>query len=581
MIAALSRPLLPVPIARRSPLSRRVLPFALAAALLCGAPLAAPVPFAALAQTQPVAGMVPGSEAVPEDPLAAAIARHFERVPTLDAARATAGGEASDAGVRGFYEMRLYQPLWVSAEGLNPQGERLIAAFAAAADHALDPSEYRAIELAALAASATGDDALAALEVTLSNAFVVYANHLTSGRVKPNEVNKALNLFPRAPDPSVLLEYIESGEDFDLALESLAPNTPNYARLKDALADYRAKAAAGGFTPLAEGETLKPGMTDPRLDALRLRLAQQDLFVAGSHAGDVYDGALVEAVKLFQERHGLEVDGVLGKATLAELNVPIETRIAQIELNMERRRWMPDDLGERYVFVNLADQNLKLVENDKTIHTTRVVVGKPYHATPVFSDAITYAEVNPFWTVPVSIATSEYLPMLQKDPGALAGKGIRVFSGTREIDPWSVAWGSYGRGNFPFTLRQDPGDGNALGRVKYMFPNKFNIYIHDTPSKALFSRAQRSFSHGCIRAENPFDLGAVLLARDGWDRERLLAVRDSGERRVIKLKEPVPVHLTYLTAWVNKDGSVHFRKDIYDRDTVLARAIANHRRQQL
>jgi len=523
--------------------------------------------------------IVVGEAHLPTDPLAMAIARELSVNTTvmLDAAINAGSEDELELGIQGFYQGRVFQPLWVSEQGLNPHGEMLLAAFERAGDHALDPQDYAPDRLRDLAGAARDTAALAELEVAISNTFVIYANHLTAGRVKPNEVNRSLNLFPKAPDPSVVLEYVESSEDFATAIDGLSPNTPNYARLKTALADYRAKEAAGGFTPVPEGETLKPGMTDARLDTLRQRLAEQDLFSPGSHSGAVYDGALVEAVKLFQERHGLEVDGIIGKATLAEINVPISTRIGQMELNMERRRWMPDDLGPRYVFVNLADQNLKVVEDDKTVHTTRVVVGKPFHATPVFSDEMTYAEVNPYWTVPYSIATTEYLPMLQRDPGALQGKNIRVFSGNREIDPWSVAWSSYSRASFPFTLRQDPGEGNALGRIKFMFPNKFNIYIHDTPSKSLFSRAQRSFSHGCIRAEAPFDLGEALLGPDGWTKAKLETVRDSGERRVIKLSKPLPVHLTYLTAWVNKDGSVHFRSDIYERDKVLAKAIAQLR----
>ena len=569
--------------------ARRLLPLAMSIAVMASALALVPVP--ALAQSGGTGGNAATGASIgaliedagPVDPLAAAIERYLESAPApaLDARFDTGTQGEADLSVRGFYESRLYKPLWVSDEGINPHGDKLIAAFADAGADALDPADYDVTELRRMASAATNDDDLAALEVTLSNTFVTYSDHLTAGRVRPNEVNKALNIFPRAPTPSVVLEYIESAEDFDASLEALSPNTPNYDRLKAALADYRAKAKAGGFTPVPEGATLKPGMSDTRLDTLRKRLAEQDLFTPGSHEGDVYDGALVEAVKRFQERHGLAVDGIIGRNTLAEINVPIGKRIAQMELNMERRRWMPDDLGARYVFVNLADQTLKVVENDKTVHTARVVVGKPYHATPVFSDKITYADVNPFWTVPYSIATREYLPQLQKNPGALAAKGIRIFSGNREVDPWSVAWGSYSRGNFPFTLRQDPGPRNALGRVKFMFPNKFNIYIHDTPAKALFSRAQRSFSHGCIRVEDPFALGGVILARDGWNKQKLMAVRDTQKRRVIKLKDPIPVHLTYLTAWVNKDGSVNFRRDIYDRDTVLAKAIANHRRQQL
>ncbi|WP_084649897.1 L,D-transpeptidase family protein [Stappia stellulata] len=516
------------------------------------------------------------STLLPRDPLAMAIARELSTADTLmlDAAFNAGSEDELQLGVQSFYESRLFQPLWVSEDGLNTHGELLLKAFEAARAHALDPASYDPDRLFQIAFNATGTNELAAVEVALSNSYITYANDMVAGRVKPNDVNPSLKLFPQTPDPEALLDLVEQSEDFALTLDALSPNTSNYARLKAGLASYRAKAAAGGFTSVPAGDTLKPGMSDPRLAVLRERLAQQDLFTAGSHAGDVYDGALVAAVELFQERHGLTVDGIIGKNTLAEINVPIETRIEQMELNMERRRWMPDDLGARYVFVNLADQNLKVVKADKTVHTARVVVGKPYHATPVFSDQITYAEVNPYWTVPYSIATREYLPQLQRNPGTLQSKNIRIFSGNREIDPYAVNWQAYGRGNFPFTLRQDPGNGNALGRIKFMFPNKFSIYIHDTPSKSLFSRSQRSFSHGCIRTENPFDLGEVLLGDDGWTKAKLLSVRSAGKRRVIKLKDPVPVHLTYLTAWVNKDGSTHFRRDIYDRDKVLKKAIA-------
>ncbi|SDU16977.1 murein L,D-transpeptidase [Stappia sp. ES.058] len=529
--------------------------------------------------TPPAAGTLAPADApatiLPTDPLAMAISRELSTADTLmlDAAFNAGSEEELQLGVQEFYEARIFQPLWVSQDGLNSHGELLIKAFEDARAHALDPAAYDPDRLFQIAFNASGIDEIAAVEVALSNSYITYANDMVAGRVKPNEVNPSLNLFPQAPDPASLLEMVESSEDFALTLDALSPNTPNYARLKERLGDYRAKAEAGGFTPVPAGETLKPGMSDPRLDALRKRLAQQDLFTAGSHQGDVYDGALVAAVELFQERHGLTVDGIVGKNTLAEINVAIETRIEQMELNMERRRWMPDDLGDRYVFVNLADQNLKVVKSEKTVHTARVVVGKPYHATPVFSDQITYAEVNPYWTVPYSIATKEYLPQLRKNPGALLSKNIRIFSGNREVDPWAVNWQAYGRGNFPFTLRQDPGNRNALGRIKFMFPNKFNIYIHDTPSKSLFARSQRSFSHGCIRTEKPFDLGEVLLGDDGWTKPRLLSVRSTGKRRVIKLKDPIPVHLTYLTAWVNKDGSTHFRRDIYGRDKVLKKAI--------
>ncbi len=483
----------------------------------------------------------------------------------------TANGNAE---ITAFYAKRAFAPIWLNKSGLTQKAHLTIAAFADANAHALNPDNYSPLEFIERSETSATLEDWVSLEIDLTTQFLRYATHLSSGRVQPNKVNKALNIFPRRPDTDDLLNNVASTQNYAAFLEALAPNTPQYARLKRRLSAYRDKAAQGGFTTVPEGEVLKPGMEDDRIDVLRQRLIEEDYLVAADHSSDLYDGALVDAMKEFQAYHGLEVDGVIGKDTITALNTPIENKLIQMELNMERRRWMPEDLGQSYVFVNLADQFLKVVKNEKTVHTAVVVVGKPYHATPVFSDKMTYVEVNPYWNVPYSIATKEYLPKLKSNSGALSGKGIRVFNGDREISPSQIAWSSYSRSNFPFKLRQDPGNKNALGRIKFMFPNKFNIYIHDTPSKSLFSRAQRSFSHGCIRVDDPFALGDMILGDYGYDRARLEQIRDGGQRKVIKLDTPMPVHITYLTAWMNKDGSTHFRRDLYQRDKVLLKALA-------
>lgn len=476
--------------------------------------------------------------------------------------------------VTDFYAARGFAPVWLDETGFNEKAHLAIAAFADANAHALNPDNYAPLEFISRTETANSLEAWSSIERDLTIQFLRYATHLSSGRVQPNEINKALNIFPPKPETGTLLTNVISTPDFAAFLEALAPNTPQYKRLQLRLGDYREKAELGGFTVVPEGEVLKPGMEDERIDVLRQRLIEEDYLAAADHNGTLYDGAIVEAVKEFQSYHGLEVDGVIGKDTLSAMNTPIEQKLIQMELNMERRRWMPEDLGRTYVFVNLADQFLKVVKKDKTVHTAVVVVGKPYHATPVFSDEMTYVEVNPYWNVPYSIATKEYLPKLQKNPGVLSSQNIRVFNGNSEVSPYQVSWASYSGGNFPFKLRQEPGNKNALGRIKFMFPNKFNIYIHDTPSKSLFSRAQRSFSHGCIRVSDPFALGDALMAAQGFDRARLEQIRDNGKRQVIKLDQPIPVHLTYLTAWMNKDGSTHFRRDIYNRDKVLLKALA-------
>ncbi|NND49508.1 MAG: L,D-transpeptidase family protein [Rhizobiales bacterium] len=518
-------------------------------------------------------------ELVPEDELPAAV---FLRIEYDEGD--LYGGDVSErlTDLFEFYDARLYEPIWVTETGPNQRARALIDALIDAERHALYPGNYD-IGTIALLLGVTTPTALADFEMRLSKALLDYGRDLSAGRVEPSEVDSELAIFPEGPSAAELLTGVLNSPEPAGYLASLAPASPNYARLQQKLDEYRAAAAMGEWTKVPEDEVLKPGMNQARVPVLRQRLAQSGHYDPASApppapgAETVYDDALVAAVELFQQRHGLDVDGVVGPGTLAALNVPLADRVRQMELNMERRRWMEDDLGENYVFVNLADFELKVVKGPKTVHTARVVIGKPYHRTPVFSETMKYIEINPYWNVPRSIAGNELLPKLKNDPGSLKRDGIRIFSSyasdAYEVDPWSVNWHGYSAKGFPFRLRQDSGDGNALGRIKFMFPNRFNVYLHDTPSKSLFARAVRSFSHGCVRVQNPRDFGAVLLAEQGWSREEIDGVVASGERKVVNLERPIRVHITYLTAWVNKDGSVHFRDDIYGRDETLAKAL--------
>ena len=471
-----------------------------------------------------------------------------------------------------YYEERSFKPLFVRDDGPKTKGKVLLDILKNAADDALDPTSYRVDEIEERLAKLE-PNALAEAELLLARAMIDYGRDLSAGRVAPRKVDKELFIYPKGPGPLTLLDGAEQADDMAPYIASLAPDTKNYARLRETLAKYRKMAAEGGWTPVAKGPALKPGMTDPRMAALRSRLEQSGDLAPGAHSGDVYEGAIVDAVKRFQRLHGLEEDGVIGPDTLRQMNITVAERVKTIELNMERRRWMEDDLGERYVFVNLADQMLKVVDNGKTIHDARTVVGKTYFRTPVFSKNMSYIEINPYWNVPPSIARNEYLPKLRRNPGALARENIKVLSGNSVVDPYRVNWASI-TGRFPFRLRQEPGPKNALGRIKFMFPNRFNVYIHDTPSKSLFSRASRVFSHGCVRVQDPGKLGEVLLSAQGWTKAKFDRAFSSKKRRVVRLKKQVPVHITYLTAWTNKDGTVHFRKDVYGRDKKLAAALA-------
>ncbi len=478
-----------------------------------------------------------------------------------------------------FYQDRSFKPIWTRDNGAKTKAKVLLQYLKEAADQGLNPANYSIPDIEQRIASANPEE-LAELDLLLSTVFVDYAQDLSTGRVVPSEINSDIHLQPAGPGPLTVIDGAEQAEDLGPYIRSLAPQSPRYWRLKDALAHYRKIAAQGGWPRLPAGVVLKPGMSDPRMPVLRLRLAAEgDLPQTADLTSQSYDDGLKAAVEHFQERHGLNADGVIGPDTMDQLNVPVANRITQLVSNMERRRWMTDEPGERFIFVNLADQALKVVEirgdREKTIHTARLVVGKPFHSTPVFTKKMRYIVFNPYWNVPPSIANNEYLPKLRQNPGALQSLNIRILtsSGT-EINPYSVDWNSLSR--IPYRLRQDSGDKNALGRIKFMFPNKFNVYIHDTPSKSLFNSDKRFFSHGCMRVQYPLQLAEVLLGPQGWTMDQIKAQIDSGQQRIVNLEHQVPVYVTYLTAWVDKDGTVNFRRDVYGRDKILDAALVRN-----
>ena len=495
------------------------------------------------------------------------------------------------AAVARYYAARGNAPIWVSDSGPNGQAEAVAGLLAEADLDGLNPEDYGVGAILPLL-TATGGDELAELELRLSAGLAQFAADLGQGRTEPHIADPKLYLFRDRVDPAQVIGGAAEAPDIAAYLEGYRPQNPRYARLKQTLSDYRALAARGGWAPVPEGPALKPGMRDARVPLLRARLrlwgdlpegaepgqgmAQQ--VTAGEDPAHLYDDALVQAIERMQRRHGLDPDGVVGPATLRALNVTAEERVTQIVLNLERRRWMPDDMGQRFIFVNLADFALKLVDEPKTLLDMAVVVGKPYHMTPQFSGTMTYLEVNPYWNVPPSIARKEILPKLRKDASYLERNKFTLFSdwssSAKVVDPATVDWALAADKGFPFKVRQEPGDHNALGRIKFMFPNRFSIYLHDTPAKSLFKKPTRSFSHGCIRVSDPVRLAETVLAgTQGWPRDRIESAIQSGNRQVVPLAVPLPVHIGYLTAYTNKDGTVHFRGDVYGRDERLAQAL--------
>jgi murein L,D-transpeptidase YcbB/YkuD len=469
-----------------------------------------------------------------------------------------------------YYADRSFKPIWVRDDGPKSKGKVLLDFLENIENHGLREFKYRVDAIRDLKGD-THPRALAEMEMLLTSAFIDLARDLTRGRVDPSEVSKQNNIpLPREYGSAYLLDGAEKADEMQPYLDSLMPQDKRYHRLVAALKTYRDIRTAGGWKPVPEGKTLKPGDSDARLPMLReLLVTVGDLDAATRPVGETYDEVTAEAVRNFQRRHGLTQDGVVGPTTLEEMNRPVDYRIRQLEVNLERRRWLAREPGGFYVFANLADQELKVVSDGKTVHTARIVVGKTYHKTPVFTEEMTYLVINPYWNVPASIANNEYLPKLKKDAGYLQRQGIRVLDRSgKEVNPFSVNWAGMSR--MPYRLRQDTGEKNALGRVKFMFPNKYNVYIHDTPAKSLFNKDLRVFSHGCLRVENPFDLTEVILRDQGWSRARIDAQVQSGKRRIVKLKRKIPVYVTYITAFANKDGSVHFRRDVYGRDGELA-----------
>lgn len=475
-----------------------------------------------------------------------------------------------------LYAIGAYAPLWST----NGKAEKLIGIIRAAPEDGLLARDYHDEALTArLASRPRSIAAQAEFDILLTDAFVRLAYNLRFGKANPNELDPNWN-FSRSlitADPALWLYQAIDEARVAAALDWLRPQTPDYEALETALAHYRGIAAAGGWTAVPEGPTLKPGMDAPAVAALRARLlppggARAD---SGASGHTFFDSDLERAVRAFQRDHGLEEDGLVGKDTRAALNVSAAARVEQLRVNLERIRWVFRDLEDEFITVNIAAFRAAFIRAGKTAWRARAVVGRPYRQTPIFKAAMTHVIFNPTWTVPPTILKNDVLPAVRKDPGYLAERGLRVLSrdGT-SVDPPTVDWASVRGAGFPYLLRQAPGPKNALGRVKFMFPNPHLVYLHDTPSVDLFERAERTFSSGCIRVERPLELAALLLQPNaGWSpAEMTRALADEVPRR-FNLERRVTVMLLYLTAFRAEDGTVQFRRDVYDRDAAVLKAL--------
>ncbi len=487
-----------------------------------------------------------------------------------------------------FYERRTYWPAWSDDSGLLPRAQALLRAIRAADREGLRPADYHLAAIEALLARLSGRRNIGPrsatlrvyLDLVLTDAFLIYGSHLLAGRVDPVTIDAMWVANRRDANMVAVLEDAIASNRVEESLRALLPAHPEYFRLRDALARYRTQAEQGGRPRVPDGPKLTPGDRGPRVLALRQRLvASGDLDPAQATAADSFDVTLDTALRGFQRRHGLEVDGTVGPATLAALNITAGERARQIELNLERWRWLPQTLGQRYVIVNIANFELDVVEAGQTVLTMRAVVGRPYRRTPVLSDSLTYLVFSPYWQVPRNLAVEDLLPQIKRDSTYLSRQQIKVFAPgadglPQEIDPKTIDWSRVTAQNFDFRLRQEPGPANALGRVKFMFPNRFNVYLHDTPARDLFGKTSRDFSSGCIRLEKPIELAEYLLRSDpAWPRDKILEAANRRVEQTVRLPRPIPIHLLYWTAWVAQDGSIQFRNDVYGRDPLLDQAL--------
>lgn len=476
--------------------------------------------------------------------------------------------------VRRFYEQRAFRPIWVNHDGVVVEAAELLQTLKRAEAEGLAVEDYPVATIERrLLGVIDGPLPLANLDLLLTDAFLYYSRNVRSGRFGPWRAGDDW-LLPYTPfDGSALLTQALTDCTMSQALAALPPPHTGYRRLRTALQQYRALAAQGGWPVLAAGETLRLDSDGPRVEALRERLRLSGDLPPGTVARPaLFDVALQEAVLHFQRRHGLNADGSVGRKTLETLNQPIAARIRQIEANMGRWRWLPRVMAPRRIEVNMAGYGLQVIEDDLPVMQMRVIVGRDYRQTPVFASEVSLLVLNPDWVVPPTILREDILPALRRNPAALKRLHLQLFGNGRELDARTIDWSTIDGDRFPYTLRQEPGPQNPLGRIKFLLDNSDGIYLHDTPDRHLFDRPARALSSGCIRLEYPLELAFYLLADpERWSRASLEEAIDDGKSLGVTLPQAVPILFTYWTVWVDEAGVLQWRDDIYGRDRKFLR----------
>lgn len=489
--------------------------------------------------------------------------------------QAVAEAAARDQDIAAFYQANGYKPIWTGRRGKDrTRRAQLLKFLRQSGNHGLPVARYDPAGLEQQLKAARTPTARGQVEVAMSRVFLQYARDIQTGVLIPSRIDKAIvRQVPYRDRLSYLVNFAKSSPAG--FFKALPPKTNEYAALMKEKLRLEKQLARGGWGPKVPGKSLKPGQSGSAVVALRNRLVAMG-FLKRSNT-QTYDAAIQGAVQQFQLAHGLAADGVAGGGTLTEINQPVEARLRSIMVAMERERWLNSERGKRHVLVNIPDFTAKVIDNGKVTFSTRSVVGanRDDRPTPEFSDVMEFMVINPSWYVPRSIVTKEYLPMLKRNPNAVSHIEITDSRG-RKVNRGSVNFGQYSARTFPFAMRQPPSRGNALGQVKFMFPNKYNIYLHDTPAKNLFARESRAYSHGCVRLADPFDFAYTLLAKQTNDPKGFFQSRlATGAEQRVDLKKPVPVHIIYRTAFTSNKGRTQFRRDIYGRDGRIWNGLQN------
>jgi len=470
-----------------------------------------------------------------------------------------------------IYSQVGFKQIWTQESEIK----KFIDGVAKANEEGLNPEDYHYESLVKIQLNKLlSADQKAERDLLLTDAFLIYSSHLLSGKVNPELIKAEWYVQKKEGDPLALFIDNIATNNFESAIQSIMPKNKRYIELKKSLAEYKLIQQKGGWNEIAVGQNISVGMYDQRITAIKKRLTITNDYNLKplQDTSTLYSKELAQAVIAFQKRHGFPADGKIDLPTIKTMNITVDSRIKQIELNLERLRWMPQEYGNYYIMVNIANFDLNVIKNGEIEVTHKIIAGKPARKTPAFSSKVSYLVFNPTWTVPPTILRKDVIPEVRKSTQYLVDKNINVYNNQGQkllLD--TINWNS--NSVYAFTYRQEAGPKNALGAVKFMFPNSFNVYLHDTPSKELFAKSERAFSSGCIRVESPLKLAEYLLNdNEKWNANKIQKIIDSNITQTVQLQERPQVHILYLTSW-SKENTTFFRKDVYDRDDVLYAAL--------